>query len=114
MFDVGKFVRRIVGRPMPCNLWALCLLLVVSSCLCGWFVETMWAQLSNLEPLDYLPGTTIQEGQCRLTQCQNHCRAEGEQAQGTDLNQDVVSTESHFAPEVIWMERVIYCRLRKR
>jgi hypothetical protein len=50
----------------------------------------MFGQLSNLEPLDYLTGTNIAEGPCRLTQCQTHCTSRGQAAGGVNLDEIVV------------------------
>jgi len=50
----------------------------------------MYGQLSSIDPLDYLTGTNIAEGPCRLTQCQTHCGNQGTIAGGVNLNEIVV------------------------
>ena len=72
-----------------------CIYVFVHSCWCGWFVSKMWAPLSNLEPLDYLPSTTV-TNLCGLAECQRHCANQGNIIKGVDLNENVVRHQTKW------------------
>jgi len=57
-------------------------------CLCGWFVDTMWPQLSNLDPLDLMSQTNVAIA-CNLQECQNYCGMQGNAIRGVNLNEIV-------------------------
>ena len=54
------------------------------------FVDTMWAQLSNLDPLDLMAATNVAIA-CNLQECQNYCGAQGNAIRRVNLNEIVVS-----------------------